>query len=301
MSQYFNDFYRILLPHLTGYTVEEFFNNVFSWYKKDQNAEDNHIDKRLLERWINERGIPRPILLQALNDPNNAAEQYECVFRDFDEKLQNDAPESYDMLSSSLKDFMDSLPLTVSFGDNYVRLTKVFTTCLVCDGIVGEETLIEAGLRNSIRKVLAACKKDNNTFSAMYILELLLKSPYRLLGHMLENCGPVAVNDTETVNLKNKWEEKVKAYVEKKEHKDYIPVALSDIVIFQQAKLVAYSLENKPRIAGELEVCKAIVRCPDESSSAIRSLKADLGEMADPVKWDALADKCYEKMYRTSI
>lgn len=301
MSQYFNDFYHILLPHLRGYTVEEFFNNVFSWYKKDQNAEDNHINKRLLERWINERGIPRPILLQALNSPNTAAEQYDSVFRDFDEKLQKDALESYDMLSGNLKDFMDSLPLTVSFDYDYVQLTKVFTTCLVCDGIVGEETLIEAGLRNSVRNVLAACRKDNKTFSTMYILGILLNSPYRLLGHMLENCAPVAVNGGETVNLKSKWDGKVKAYVEKKDHKKNLPVALNDIVVFQQAKLVAYSLENKPRIAGELEVCKAIVRCPDDSSSAIRSLKADLGEMANPVKWDALADKCYEKMYRTSI
>lgn len=301
MSQYFNEFYRILLPHLKGYTVEEFFNNVFSWYKKDQNAEDNHIDKRLLERWINERGIPRPILLQALNSPNIAAEQYDNVFRELDEKLQKDASESYVMLSGSLKDFMDSLPLTISFDYDYVQLTKAFTTSLVCDGILGEESLIEAGLRNSVKKVLATCKKDNNTFSAMYILEFLLKSPYKLLGHMLENCIPVTVDGADPVSLKSKWEEKVKAYVKKKEHKDYLTIVPNDIVILQQAKLVAYSSESKPRIAGELEVCKAIVRCPDDSSTAIRSLKADLGEMADPVKWDALADKCYEIMYRTSI
>ena len=301
MSQYFNEFYRILLPHLKGYTVEEFFNNVFSWYKKDQNAEDNHIDKRLLERWINERGIPRPILLQALNSPNIAAEQYDNVFRELDEKLQKDASESYVMLSGSLKDFMDSLPLTISFDYDYVQLTKAFTTSLVCDGILGEESLIEAGLRNSVKKVLATCRKDNNTFSAMYILEFLLKSPYKLLGHMLENCIPVTVDGADPVSLKSKWEEKVKAYVKKKEHKDYLTIVPNDIVILQQAKLVAYSSESKPRIAGELEVCKAIVRCPDDSSTAIRSLKADLGEMADPVKWDALADKCYEKMYRTSI
>ena len=134
----------------------------------------------------------------------------------------------------------------------------------------------------------------------MYILEILLKSPNRLLGHMLECCPPIKSDNGEAVSLKAKWEQNVKDYLGKEKHKEYLTTALEDIDLLQQAKLIAYSTQVKTRIAGELEICKAIVRCDNTSSTAIRSLKADLGEIADPAKWDALADECYEKMYKTS-
>lgn len=302
MSKYFSEFYRLVFPYLTGYNVEDFYGQVFSWYQGDSASGDKPLDKSLLERWARgERDVPRKILIQALNEPNIAAGQYDTSFFDLDEKIRKASMESYVMLSNSLKTFMASLPITVSFDDDCLLLTKVFVTSLVCDGILGEERLIEAGLRSAIKKKIAACKKDNYMFSTMYILEILLKSPNRLLGHMLELCPSIKSEDGEAVSLKTKWVQKVSEYVEKEKHKEYLTTALEDINLLQQAKLLAYSTQSKSRVAGELEICKAIVRCDDASSTAIRSLKADLGEMADPAKWDALADECYEKMYRTSI
>ena len=122
----------------------------------------------------------------------------------------------------------------------------------------------------------------------MYVLEILLNSPNRLLGYMLNKCTSVA--------LREKWQNKTKRYSDKKSHKEYVPITLEDIDLLQQAKLLAYSGHfRKAGIAGELEICKAIIRC-DNSSSSISKLKADIGEEMDYAKWDKLADECYEEM-----
>lgn len=301
MGKYFCNFYRGLFPYLTAYNVNVFYGHVFSWYLGDSGNVDYDLDESLLARWVrNERELPRRILIQAMNDPNTAAEQYDVTFQKLDDELGTKATEMYDMLSSSLTTLRKALPIDVTFEYDYSGMAKVFTISLVCDGILSDERLIEAGLRNAVKKRMEKCKKDDHIFSTMYILEILLNSPNRLLGHMLEKCSADDVSE-ETGNLKTKWEQKTAAYSAKEYHKQFLPTELNDIELFQHAKLLAYSARSKPGVAGELEICKALVRCSDEASTSIRSLKADLGEMTDTRKWDALANECYEQMCRTSI
>lgn len=302
MGKYFTDFYKRVFPHLTNITVDDFYGKVFSWYVVKSDA-DITFDRSLLEKWVRgDRDIPRKILIQAMTTPEAAAEQYDAVFRPFLKELKAGAEDSGIMLEKSLEIMQETFPVSIHFENNYVLPAKALTTALVCDGILGDERLIEAGLRNAIKKKLAACKKDDVFFSFMYILGILLNTPNRLLGYMLERCSSGQNPDSTPIDLKAKWESRTAAYAAKTEHKPYTNISLNNIEVLQHAKLLAYSnLNQQTRIAGELEVCRAIVRCQDESSSTVCELKSDIGETAAPAKWDALALGCYDKMYKTTV
>lgn len=302
LQKYFSEFYLRVFPHLSACTAVEFYREVFSWYRGDPESEEGGktIENDLLDKWARgDRYLPRKILLQALNSPNLAAEQYDPVFQNLRKDLEKTAPSSYDMLLESIEQLEKDYPISVDFDYKYDPVAKAFTTALVCDGILSEERLLEAGLRRSIKKAINECKKNNHAFSMMYILSILLKPPYRLLGHMLEE-SPAKTG--QAAGLKAKWIQLSEAYAAKPDHKGYLPIELEDIELLQWAKLLAYSpKDGKAGIAGELEVCKAIFRCEERSSNALSALRKDMGPSMDPAAWDRLAEACCDAMYKTTI
>lgn len=245
-----------------------------------------------------QRPLPQKILSQALHNPSIAVDQYDIIFQRFEKVLAQISPGSSGMCLDAMEVLLKSYPISLGFDSKYCITAKVFTTALACDAILSDTKFIAGDLRSIVNKKMTTCQKNNCRFSFPYLLEILLNPPYRLLEKMLDHCSDEIYGGS--VNLKEEWRQKTAAYTEKTAHKTWTALKLNDIDLFRHARLLAYSTQTTPnRIAGELEACKALVRC--DESATIALLKNEIGILWEPERWDALADKCYASLYKTTF
>ena len=310
MGKYFAEFCERADPHLSKLGSREgIYTKIFSWYFTGR-GKDFSLDKSQISRWAGGKPLTRRITDQAINSPEAAAQEYARVFdsllyasdeNDKDhlsetsgetpQKTYSDEYSSVDMLYITMDEFLQTFPYAITFKDVNHSIAEALTTALVYDGIhEADKYRIDPGIYNSISKKLKECKNKNEYFSIMYVLDILMQPPMKLLTEMLKASG----ND-----LEKAWKDRIGQYKREASHNSYAETSLIDIEVVEHAKLLAYFKpvnSSRSHNALEIDFCRALVRCDENKSSTIDRLKKDLGNLADYDKWDALAVECQKKL-----
>lgn len=299
MGKYFVMYHEMISPYISKISNENFYSTLFSWAYE---GEITLINKGQVGKWIKgTTELPNKILNQVINDIDGATVQYEIML----DKIINDSindeglisEDSKSMLEKTMEKMLSVFPLLPEFKNEASFCkpsTKAFVSALIYDAIERNKIWLDPSIEGEIENKLEECKDNNIAFRTIYIIDILLNEPNKLLKRMLEK--------TKT-GLSNEWKEKINEYKSKKNHGIYTEISLDKQELLLCAKVLTHSDRRgnpgRSLIVGEFDICRAIVRC--KNSTTITKLKADLQENATLKAWDALAEECQKEMYSTTI
>ena len=292
MGNYFVAFHNAFKSCISQIGNDSFYNDLFTWaYSGDR------IDPGQIGHWIcGDEDLPQHLLLPAINNIEATINRYEAVFSDIIFDKYNFNGQIVDLLDDNMKKLLKAYPIPLfrTEENEYLTVSYAFVTALVYDGLSSRDKYIETRIRKEFNASIKQCRRDNKMFCTPYLLSILLDDRHPLLV--------LALNCIQS-DLGCKWQQIIRDYIAKPEHKPYTATSLNEQELLFYAKLLAFNdhqVDPKHSVAAtESDICRAIVQCKD--SKTILKLKSEMRDYAkDYSAWDSLIAECRLKLDRTT-
>ena len=292
MGNYFVAFHNAFKSCIPQISNDSIYNDLFAWAYSDDG-----IDPGQIGHWIcGDEDLPQHLFLPAINNIEATIKLYEGIFSHiiFEKYKFNEG--IVDLLYDNMQQLRKAYP-TPLFRDEenkYLPVSYAFVTALVYDGLSSRDKYIETRIRKEINASIKQCMRDRKMFCTPYLLSILLDDRHPLLTS--------ALNSIQS-DLGCKWQQKIRDYIAKPEHKPYTATSLSEQEVLFYAKLLAFNDHRvDPKhsvVATEADICRAIVRCKD--TKTILKLQSEMKDYAkDYSAWDSLIAECRLKLEGTT-
>lgn len=296
MGSYFVAFHKAFKPCMPQVSNDSIYNTLFAWAYSNDNS-GFKIDPGQIGRWIcGDEALPQKLLLPAVNNVKTTIEMYEEIFSNLLFKTYHFSEEIDNLLYGNMLRLLEAYPIPLfdTGKEEYLLVSYAFVTALVYDELSSGDKYIETRIRKQINASLKQCMHDHKLFCTPYLLNILLDDQHPLLAYALNRIQP---------GLGFKWQQKIRDYIAKPEHKPYTATSLSKQELLFYAKLLAFNDHqidsNYSVTATEADICRAIVRCKD--TKTILKLQSEMRDYAkDYSAWDCLIEECRLKLGKTT-
>lgn len=276
----------------------EICSQLFDWSYADKQSFES-LDRGQISRWINgTEDLPKQIFSHAISNINAAAKQYEKSFLYLLDPLKGKPKSIMESISNNFQQMLLAFPVQF-FSENqtdYEVVTRCFVTALIYDGLpVQQRLFLDLNIASELSNTIKRCKKSNSAFRTYHIVDILLRDNHPLLRE--------AMNRIEE-GAGDRFKQDVEKHIATANHSPYQEVKLAENKLVIMSIYLAYQKHcrnrNQSFFAGELEFCRAIVRC--DSGKTITRMRELLGPIADDEDaWDKLLEDCNNILYGSTV